>query len=83
MSNIKTAISIDKDLYKQVKKLSDKYKIPRSRIFSQAVDYFINKNANIELLKRINEAYSDEYKEMDSDYLKTIKTNYSKLIDKW
>ena len=83
MSTIKTAISIDEDLYKKVMVLSSKLKISKSQIFSQAVEYFIVKNNNIELLKKINEAYSSELNEINPEYLEATKKSYSKIIDKW
>ena len=83
MATVKTAISIEKSLYKKLKKLSEEINISRSQIFSQAVEYFINKKDNLELLKKINDAYSREIDNIDSEYLKATKKVYSKIIDKW
>jgi len=83
MATIKTAISIDEGLYIKVKDLSSRLNISKSRIFSQAVEYFIDKNDNLELLKKINDAYSSEINEVDPDYLIAVKKSYSKIIEKW
>ena len=83
MSSIKTAISIDEDLYKEVKDLSIRLNISKSRIFSQAVQYFIDKKNNLELLKKINESYSAELNEIDTEYLEAAKKSYSQIIDRW
>ncbi len=84
MSTVKTAISIDSNIFKKVEKLSSKIKLSRSQIFSQAVEYFITKTDNLELLNKINEAYSDLPNESERNYLKKAKRNYkSKVIDKW
>ena len=83
MSTIKTAISIDEELYKKVQDLSSSLNIPKSRIFSQAVEYFIDKKNNLELLKKINDSYSSEIDEIDPEYLKATKKSYSKTIEKW
>ena len=83
MSAIKTAISIDEDLYEEVKDLSSRLNMSKSRIFSQAVEYFIDKKNNLELLKKINELYSTELNEIDTEYLEAAKKSYSKIIDKW
>ena len=83
MSSIKTAISIDEDLYKEVKDLSIRLNISKSRIFSQAVRYFIDKKNNLELLKKINESYSAELNEIDTEYLEAVKKSYSQIIDRW
>ncbi len=83
MPVIKTAISIDEDLYNKVKDLSSRLNIPKSQIFSQAVQYFIDKKNNLDLLKKINETYSAEINEIDTEYLKAAKKSYSQIIDKW
>ena len=83
MSTVKTAISIEEGLYKKIKDLSTELKISKSQIFSQAVEYFIEKRSNLELLKKINEAYSHVIDDIDPEYLKGSKKIYSKIIDKW
>ncbi len=83
MSTIKTAISIEERLYEEVKELSSRLNIPKSQIFSQAVEYFINKKNNLELLKKINESYSEVLNEIDTEYLEAVKKAYSPIIDKW
>lgn len=59
MAVIKTAISLDAGLFEKVNKLSDEIKLSRSQIFSQAVRYFIERKSNLELVRKINQAYSD------------------------
>ena len=83
MSTVKTAISIDEELYQKVKELSVKLKIPKSQVFSQAIEYFIDKKNNLELLRKINESYSSEISDIDPEYLKSAKKSHSKIIDKW
>jgi len=83
MYSIKTAISLDSELYKKIEELSKKLKIPKSRIFSQAVEYFIDKNENLELLKKINESYVDVVRDVDPQYKAAAKKSYSKILDQW
>lgn len=83
MATIKTAISIDEDLYSKVKDLSLHLNISKSQIFSQAVSYIIEKKDNLELLKKLNEVYSTQLDEMDSGYLESVKKSYSNSIKKW
>ena len=59
MPTIKTAISIEKPVFDQMDDLAKKLKISRSRIFAMAAEEFRNRRDNIELLKKINEAYKD------------------------
>jgi len=83
MPVIKTAISIDEELYEEVKELSSRLNMSKSRIFSQAVEYFIDKKNNLELLKKLNELYSAELNNTDSEYLQAAKKSYSRIVDKW
>ena len=59
MPTMKTAISIDKSLYRRVEALAKKLSLSRSQVFSQAVEYMIDRDENIELVRRINLAHEE------------------------
>jgi len=59
MSNVKTAISLQKSLFDQVEALADELKLTRSRVFALAVEDFVRRHQNRRLLDRINTAYED------------------------
>ena len=82
MGTIKTAISIDEVIFKQVDQLSKKLHISRSRFFSQAAQYMIEKDENLELLKKINAAVGNQTEE--DDHTKHQKTyTQKKFAEKW
>ena len=58
MATIKTAISIEDDIYNEVERMTKRLHISRSYFFSQAARYMINQKENLELLRKINAAYS-------------------------
>ena len=60
MDTVKTAISIQKPLFEQAEDLARKLKISRSRLFGLALEEFIRRQRNRELLEQINAAYADE-----------------------
>ncbi len=60
MRNVKTAISIQKSLFDQAEKIARKMKVSRSRLFALALEDYIAREQNRELLKQINSAYADE-----------------------
>jgi metal-responsive CopG/Arc/MetJ family transcriptional regulator len=60
MGNIKTAISIQEALFEQAEDLARKMKIPRSRLFRLALEDYLRRRENKELLAQINTAYADE-----------------------
>ncbi len=59
MPNMKTAISIEKQIFQQMDSLAKKLKISRSRLFAMAAQEFLQRNKNIDLLKSLNAAYDD------------------------
>ena len=80
MPTIKTAISIDKSLYLRVESLAKRLSLSRSQVFSQALEYMINRDENLELIRRINLAYNDEFSADDSLITNRAKKKYSKLV---
>jgi metal-responsive CopG/Arc/MetJ family transcriptional regulator len=81
MAVIKTAISIDKSLFDRISKLSDEIKLSRSQIFSQAVRYFIDRKNNLELVRKINQAYSDVLDEDEIERLEKSKIKYKEILE--
>ena len=59
MANVKTAISLQQSLFEQADALAQEMRISRSRLFALAVEAFIQRYQNRQLLKAINEAYED------------------------
>jgi metal-responsive CopG/Arc/MetJ family transcriptional regulator len=60
MQAIKTAISIEKNLFDQAEAMARTLKVSRSKLFVIALQDFFEHQKNKELLAQINEAYSDE-----------------------
>ncbi len=84
MPYMKTAISIDKRLFSEAEKLSDKLHVSRSQFFSQAVEYMINKDESLDIIKRLNDVYShhdvlEEQKNMASISKRRLKG----IAEKW
>ena len=60
MTTTKTAISLEESLFRQVDELASEMQIPRSRLFVKAVEEFIQRHQNQQLLADINAAYDEE-----------------------
>jgi metal-responsive CopG/Arc/MetJ family transcriptional regulator len=60
MLAVKTAISIEKNLFEQAENIAKSMKVSRSRLFVIALQDFIAHKNNREMLARINAAYDDE-----------------------
>jgi|WetSurMetagenome_2_1015567.scaffolds.fasta_scaffold1323423_1 metal-responsive CopG/Arc/MetJ family transcriptional regulator len=59
MRKVKTAISIDDHLLTETAKIAEELAIPRSQVVSLALEDYINRYRNRQLLEQINEAYAD------------------------
>ncbi len=57
MATVKTAISLDADLFQQAKKAARKLGVPRSRLFSFALREFLTRQENHQMLERLNAVY--------------------------
>lgn len=56
---VKTAISIDKNLFDQAEAVAQELAISRSHLFSLALEQYLRRRQGREMLERINAAYSD------------------------
>ena len=57
MAHVKTAVSLREDLFEQVEALASEMKISRSRLFVLALEEFLQRHQNQQLLEQINVAY--------------------------
>jgi len=81
MANVKTAISIDKSLFEQVNKLADKLDVSRSHLFVLAVEEFIQRYENEQLLRQLNQAYNDLPLADEEQLLEGIRSSHRKLVE--
>jgi metal-responsive CopG/Arc/MetJ family transcriptional regulator len=56
---IKTAISIEESLYRQVQKLAEEMNVPRSHVFVAAIRSYLRQRQNRMLLEELNTAYAE------------------------
>ena len=59
MATVKTAISIQESLFDQVNDLVEALQIPRSQVFTLAVEEFIKRYENRSIYEALNEVYDD------------------------
>ncbi len=72
MTIVKTAISIQKNLFQKAEEIAKEMKISRSRLFVLAVEEFIRRYQNKLLLEDINQAYSDGLDEKEQVELRRM-----------
>lgn len=59
-ATIKTAVSIDKNLFDQAEAVAQELAISRSHLFSLALEQYLRRRQGRQMLERINAAYTDE-----------------------
>jgi metal-responsive CopG/Arc/MetJ family transcriptional regulator len=84
MANVKTAISLPETLFEKVEDLVGELQISRSRLFVLAVEEFIQRYENQQLLERINAAYDDAPEPDERTLLTAMKQKQKYLVeDEW
>ena len=81
MSNIKTAISLQKSLFEQVDLMAREMKVSRSRLFVMALEDYIRRYQNQILLEKINQAYQDAPDKVEKTRLRGIKKQQRKAVE--
>ncbi len=59
MASIKTAISIQESLFEEADALARKMKVSLSRLLAMALEEYLRRERDRELIRGINEAYED------------------------
>ena len=84
MTSVKTAISIQKSLFEKVDNLAREMNVPRSRIFTMAVEEYLQRHQNRRLLAEINRAYEDEPSQAEREYLERMRRQQKKAVkEEW
>jgi metal-responsive CopG/Arc/MetJ family transcriptional regulator len=81
MANVKTAVSLQKSLFEQVDSLAREMNISRSRLFVLALEDFIHRYQNRQLLEQINQAYSDTHDPDEQSHLERMQVHQRKLVE--
>jgi metal-responsive CopG/Arc/MetJ family transcriptional regulator len=64
MTAVKTAISLDETLFRDVDALARRLNISRSEVFARAAQDFVRRQQNRDMLEKINRAYATD---LDAD----------------
>lgn len=59
MSNVKTSVSIEKALFEQAEKLAKRMQVSRSRLYSLALEMFLEKYESQQILQQLNRLYEE------------------------
>jgi metal-responsive CopG/Arc/MetJ family transcriptional regulator len=57
MPTVKTAISLDKELYEEAEALADEQKVSRSRLYALALEEYLRRHESRLMLRELNAVY--------------------------
>jgi hypothetical protein len=80
MAHVKTAISLDESLFREAEDWAGKLGVTRSQLFARAVEEYVRRHENEELLRRLNEAHSDGPEEEDEKALRHGQALHSEML---
>ena len=83
MAIIKTAISLERDLFQKTDALASSRSISRSRVVTLALEEYHQRQESSALLEKINAAYDNTPDPENEKALKASQRAFSKVLDKW
>jgi metal-responsive CopG/Arc/MetJ family transcriptional regulator len=85
MAQIKTAISVPKNLFQETDQIAHEMNLPRSQVITLALEEFIRRYQNKKLLEQINKAYTAPMTSDEKESLEIILSQQKKLVrdEKW
>ena len=81
MANVKTAISLQKSLFEQAETLAHEMKISRSRLLALALEDFVHRYQNQQLLERINAVYKDLPDSAEEALQRRMRRKHQRLVE--
>lgn len=81
MQTVKTAISLQQPLFEEAEHLAHQMQISRSRLFVIALEEFIRRQKNRELLAQINAAYADEPDPEEVALRRHMRSSHRRLVE--
>ena len=81
MQAIKTAISIEKNLFDQAEIIARTMKVSRSKLFVIALQDFIEHQQNKEMLAQINATYDDEPDATEQAIRKKVRRQHRRIVE--
>ena len=83
MPNIKTAISLEQNLFLRAEEFAHSQKLSRSRIVAIALEEYLRRQENLALLEQINASYDDTPDPEEEKHLWAAQRAFLKVADKW
>jgi metal-responsive CopG/Arc/MetJ family transcriptional regulator len=84
MTNIKTAISVEKPLFDEVDALAQEMEVSRSHLFAVAVREYIQRHKSQKMLEAVNAAHEDLPDPAEDSLQTRMRSKHRELVnDQW
>jgi len=80
MPSVKTAISLEEDLFNQVNQLAADLQVSRSKLFTLAVKDYLKKQESKKILAQLNAAYNDSSSKEEDVISKAMLKKQHKIV---
>jgi metal-responsive CopG/Arc/MetJ family transcriptional regulator len=81
MPKVKTAISIDEELFKAAEERASKMEVSRSEFYARAVAKFVRDEESREITEQLNESYADGPDEEDEAALRHMQSLQRQVLE--
>lgn len=82
MPSVKTAISIDEQLFERANSLARELGVPRSHVFTIALEDYLRRRESQALLDQINAALEDDPQEEERQIAREMERRQRKVLDR-
>jgi len=80
VSTVKTAISLEGELFRQAQGLARRMKVSRSRLFAAAMAEFIERRRNQQLLEAANAAYAGDADPAETRLRRSMRRQHRRIV---
>jgi len=81
MAHVKTAISLEESLFREAEEWAGKLGVSRSQLFARAVEEYVRRHENEELVRRLNEAHADGLDDEEKEHLERMWVHHARLLE--
>jgi demethoxyubiquinone hydroxylase (CLK1/Coq7/Cat5 family) len=81
VAHVKTAISLDESLFREAEEWAGKLGVSRSQLFARAVEEYVRRHENEELVRRLDEAHADGLGDEEREHLERMWVDHARLLE--
>jgi metal-responsive CopG/Arc/MetJ family transcriptional regulator len=81
VAHVKTAISLDESLFREAEEWAGKLGVSRSQLFARAVEEYVRRHENEELVRRLDEAHADGLDDEEREHLERMWVDHARLLE--